>query len=64
MSDLFCNKPLQYLPAPVHGPQAFSEVCFVTALPFHILTADLQNRLIHKVHRQLLAGQVNPKTLF
>lgn len=63
MSDLLCNESLQYLPAAVHGPKTLSKVSFVTAFPLHILTADLQNWLIHKVHSQLLTGQVNLKTL-
>lgn len=63
MSNLLCNESLKYLPAAIHGPKTLSKVCFVTALPLYIMTADLQNWLIHKIHRQLLTGQVNPKTL-
>lgn len=60
---LFSNESLQYLPSSVHSSQPLSKVCLVTALSFHILTADLQHRLIYKVNSQLLTGQIYIKTL-
>lgn len=60
---LFCDKSLQYLPSSVHSSQILGEVCFVTALSLHILTADLQHWLVDKVHSQLLTGQINAEAL-
>lgn len=63
LTDLLGDEALQNLPAPVHGSQTLGEVCLIAALPLHVLTADLQHRLIHEVHRQLLTGQIDPEPL-
>lgn len=60
---LFGYTSLQYLPSSVHCSQILSKVCFVAAFTLHVLTADLQNWLVHKVHSQLLTGQINMETL-
>lgn len=60
---LFSDKSLQYLPASVHSSQPLGKVCLVAALPLHILAADLQHRLVHKVHSQLFTGQIYTETL-
>lgn len=62
-TDLLGDEALQDLPPPVHGSQTLGEVGLIAALPLHVLAADLQHRLIHKVHRQLLTGQIDPETL-
>lgn len=63
LTDLLGDEALKNLPAPVHGSQTLGKVGLIAALPLHVLTADLQHRLVHKVHRQLLTGQVDPETL-
>lgn len=60
---LLADEPLEDLPASVHRSQLLGEVRLVAALSLHIVTAHLQHRLVDKVHRQLLAGQVDAETL-
>lgn len=54
---------MQYLPAAIHGSQALGEVGLVAALPLHILTTDLEHRLVDEVHRQLFTCQVYTEPL-
>jgi hypothetical protein len=60
---LLSHHTLQELPTLIHRPQSLSKISLVTSLAFHVLTADLQHGLVHKVHGQLLAADVYLKAL-
>lgn len=62
-SHLLADEALEDLPASVHRSQLLGEVRLVAALSLHVVTAHLQHGLVDKVHRQLLAGQVDAKAL-
>lgn len=63
LAHLLTHSTLQELPTFVHGSKLLGKIGLITAFALHILAADLQHRLVHKVRCQLLTVQVYPETL-
>lgn len=62
-AHLLTHSTLQELPTFIHCTKLLSKIRLVAALALHILTADLEHRLVHKVRRQLLAVKIYLETL-
>lgn len=63
LAHLLTHSALQELPTFIHRSKLLSEICLIAALALHVLTTDLQHRLVHEVRRQLLAVKVYLETL-
>ena len=63
LAYLLCYQTLQDLPTLIHCSELLGEVSLVAAFTFHILSADLQHGLVHKINCQLFTVHVYLKAL-